>query len=70
MTTKPVGTARVLAIHVALTTASCPARVRIWPVSVTMSCWVSAFTSLPSGTAADSPSPGGNRPAGRVSYEL
>ena len=48
------------AVHAALTTASCPARVRIWPVSVTMSCWVSAFTSLPSGTAANSWSPGGD----------
>jgi hypothetical protein len=37
---------------------------------VTMSCWVSAFTSLPSGTAADSRSPGGNRHAGQVSHEL
>ena len=58
------------AIHAALTTASCPAQVRAWPVSVTMSCRVSAFTSLPSGTAADSRSPGGTRHAGQVSYEL
>ena len=58
------------AIRAALTTASCPAKARIWPVSVTMSCWVSAFTSPPSGTAADSRSPGGTRHAGQVSYEL
>ena len=58
------------AIHAALTTASCPAQVRTWPVSVTMLSWVSAFTSLPSGTAADSRSPGGTRHAGQVSYEL
>ncbi len=58
------------AIHAALTTASCPAQVRTWPVSVTMLSWVSAFTSLPSGTAADSRSPGGTRGAGQVSYEL
>ena len=32
--------------------------------------WVSAFTSLPSGTAADFPSPGGTRHAGQASYEL
>ena len=58
------------AIHAALTTASCPAQVRTWPVSVTMLSWVSAFTSLPSGTAADSRSPGGTWHAGQVSYEL
>ena len=58
------------AIHAALTTASCPAQVGAWPVSVTMLSWVSAFTSLPWGTAADSRSPGGNRHAGQVSYEL
>ena len=58
------------AIHAALTTASCPAQVRTWPVSVTMLCRVPAFTSLPSGTAADSRSPGGTRHAGQVSYEL
>jgi hypothetical protein len=56
------------AIHAALTTASCPAKARTWPVSVTMLPWVSAFTS--SGTAADSRSPGGTRHAGQVSYEL
>jgi hypothetical protein len=58
------------AIHPALTTASCPAQVRAWPVSVTMSCWVPASTSPPSGTAADSRSPGGTRHAGQVSHEL
>lgn len=58
------------AIHAALTTASCPAKARTWPVSVTMLSWVSAFTSLPSGTAADSRNPGGTRHAGQVSYEL
>ena len=57
------------AIHAALTAASCPAKARTWPVSVTMLPWVSAFTS-PSGNAADSRSPGGTRPAGQVSYEL
>ncbi len=58
------------AIHAAMTTASCPAEVRTWPVSVMMLSRVSAFTSLPSGTAADSRSPGGTRHAGQVSYEL
>ena len=58
------------AIHAALTTASCPAKARTWPVSVTMLSWVSAFTSLPSGNAADSRSPSGTRHAGQVSYEL
>jgi hypothetical protein len=58
------------AVHAALITASCPARVRTWPVSVTMLSWVSAFPSLPPGTAADSRSPAGTWPAGRVSYEL
>ena len=37
------------AIHAALTTASCPAKVRTWPVSVTMMSWVYAFTERPSG---------------------
>ena len=58
------------AIDAALTTASCPSQVRTWPVAVMMLSWVSAFTSLPSGTAADSRSPGGTRHAGQVSYEL
>ena len=58
------------AIHAALTTASCPAQVRTWPVSVTMLSRVSAFTSLPSGTGADSRSPGRTRHAGQVGYEL
>ena len=58
------------AIHAALTTASCPAKARTWPVSVMMLSWVFALPSLPSGTAADSRSPGGTWPAGRVSYEL
>ena len=58
------------AVHAALTTAWCPAQVRAWPVSVMMSCWVSAFTSPPSGNAAGSRSPGGTRHAGQVSYEL
>jgi len=58
------------AIHAALTTASCSAQVRTWPVSVMMLSRVPAFTSLPSGTAADSRSPGRARHAGQVSYEL
>ena len=58
------------AIHAALTTASSPAKARTWSVSVMMLSWVSALPSLPSGTAADSRSPGGTWPAGRVSYEL
>ena len=58
------------AIHAALTTASCPAKARTWPLSVTMLSWVSAFTSLPSGNAADSRSPSGTRHAGQVSHEL
>lgn len=57
-------------VDAALTTASCPAQVRTWPVSVMMLSLVSACISLPSGTAADSPSPGGTRHAGQVSYEL
>ena len=58
------------AIHAALTTASCPAKARTWPVSVTMLSRVSAFTSLPSGNVAASRSPGGTRHAGQASYEL
>ena len=58
------------AIHAALTTASCPAKARTWPVSAMMSSRVSALTSLPSGTAADFRSPGGTWPAGQVGYEL
>jgi hypothetical protein len=58
------------AVHAALTTASGSAQVRTWPVSVMMLSWVPAFPSLPPGTAADSRSPGGTRPAGQVSYEL
>jgi len=58
------------AIHATLTTASCSAQVRTWPVSVMMLSRVPAFTSLPSGTAADSRSPGRARHAGQVSYEL
>ena len=57
------------AVHAALTTASCPAQVRTWPVSVMILSWVSAFTSLRSGTTADFPSLGGTRHAGQVSYE-
>src|SRR5215470_12428125 len=38
-----------MAIHAALTAASCSAQVRTWPVSVTMPSFVSAITSLPSG---------------------
>ena len=37
------------AIHAALTTVSCSAQVRTWPVSVMMLSWVSAFTSQPPG---------------------
>ena len=58
------------AIHAALTTASCSAQVRTWPVSAMMLSRVSAFTSLPSGTDADSRSPSETWRAGRVSYEL
>src|SRR5208283_2153478 len=40
-------------INAAPTTASCSAQVRTWPVSVMTPSLVSAFTSLPSGTAAE-----------------
>ena len=58
------------AIHAALTTASSPAKARTWPVSVMMLSWVCDFTSLPSGTAAVSRSPGGTWHAGQVSHGL
>jgi hypothetical protein len=58
------------AVYAALTTASCPAQVRTWPVSGMMLSRVPAFPSLPPGTAADSRSPGGTWPAGQVSHEL
>ncbi len=58
------------AIHAALTTASCPARVRTRPVSVMMLSWASALTSLPPGPPQFPGVPAGPWHAGRVSYEL
>ena len=42
-----------MAIHAALTTASCSAQVWTWPVSVMMPPLVSAVTSLSPGTSAE-----------------